>query len=471
MTTTRKRPIHRCPMPWLLAGLVFSLAGTVGAQERDAVAGSCGADRELVGNIGIDVRCSDCLYHYDRGEDRWSWYFRAEPKITDVKRDGPSRGRLRSGDVIVALDGMLITTPRAGERMANLIPGRATEVTVRRNGRQVPYAVTPDPRCRKSNPSPTPPLAPVAATPAIGPLPPIPALVPKAPTPPLPPTSLTRSWFGFGLSCDECTLARIRGEDLEEARTRYVRAVRRHASASERAALRARVEALEEGGYRWTFHTPPRLYSVDPDGPADRAGLRRGDVLTHIDGVSLTSEAGGTRLAQVRPGQRVSLVYRRGDAVRTTSIRAAEPPDATSHALALSELARLQQSVGRIQSLSNEANVRTEAAALRAHLEALQAQSELQRGETERLRQDLLRSLVAPSREPVGVLRARPAPDVVEPVEGRVYPLRYSGVLQDVNVVVRSRGSVVVSRDEETGELVITTSDAVIRMKPEKVRR
>jgi hypothetical protein len=45
--------------------------------------------------------------------------------------------------------------------------------------------------------------------------------------------------------------------------------------------------------------------------------------------------------------------------------------------------------------------------------------------------------------------------------------MRYSGVIANVNVTVRSHASVVVSRDEETGEVVITTSDATIRVKQE----
>ena len=44
--------------------------------------------------------------------------------------------------------------------------------------------------------------------------------------------------------------------------------------------------------------------------------------------------------------------------------------------------------------------------------------------------------------------------------------LRYSGVVGDADVEVKSLGAVTVTKDESTGEIVITTADATIRIKP-----
>jgi Do/DeqQ family serine protease len=62
-------------------------------------------------------------------------------------------------------------------------------------------------------------------------------------------------------------------------------------------------------------------------GPADRAGLRQGDVITAVDDkpvidASTVSYAVGA----VRPGDTVKLTYRRGDATRVVSFRAEAPP-------------------------------------------------------------------------------------------------------------------------------------------------
>ena len=61
------------------------------------------------------------------------------------------------------------------------------------------------------------------------------------------------------------------------------------------------------------------VMSVSPGGPAERAGIRSGDMLTAFNGEALASESGQQsyerlreRLAEIEPGSEVSVGYRRG---------------------------------------------------------------------------------------------------------------------------------------------------------------
>lgn len=71
--------------------------------------------------------------------------FSTEPVIQELAADaveGPAEG-----DVIVAVDGALITTREGGRRLANLVAGVPVRLRVRRNGRSLEVLVTPVPGC------------------------------------------------------------------------------------------------------------------------------------------------------------------------------------------------------------------------------------------------------------------------------------------------------------------------------------
>ncbi|MDO8666811.1 MAG: PDZ domain-containing protein, partial [Gemmatimonadales bacterium] len=115
-------------------------------------------------------------------------------------------------------------------------------------------------------------------------------------------------WLGVGLSCDNCSLRRSRSEPG-----------------------------------RWTFREPPTIFWVDPYGPADRAGLRRGDTLIAIDGQQLTSEAGGRAFARVAPGQQVRITYRRGTQERQARLTAAARPESEATTATTTRLRQMQE--------------------------------------------------------------------------------------------------------------------------------
>jgi S1-C subfamily serine protease len=71
------------------------------------------------------------------------------------------------------------------------------------------------------------------------------------------------------------------------------------------------------------------VLSVSPGGPAERAGIKGGDVLTKIDGQALTPSADHSprdkllqRMEEVDPGQDVNLEYRRAGKVATARVKA-----------------------------------------------------------------------------------------------------------------------------------------------------
>src|ERR1019366_3435248 len=98
-----------------------------------------------------------------------------------------------------------------------------------------------------------------------------------------------QAWLGFGIACGDCELM------------------------------------TRNGMSTWSFRRPPVVAEVTPGSPAARAGLRAGDTLIALDGVSLVAEAGGVRLSRLEPGQRLTLAYRRGYAGSATLVSAKQP--------------------------------------------------------------------------------------------------------------------------------------------------
>jgi hypothetical protein len=420
----------------------FALIGSVAAtQAQVAVAGSCNAGWSSFGALGISGFSCDCTVTRKENNDLnlsndLAWNFRGEPIVSSLTPGGPASGKLREGDVIVAINGLLITTRAAGDKVSSLRQGDNVVLTIRRNGRVQEVeieaaedcaapptpAVVVGPPVQPGPPSPTTPRASRVPRSA---RPPIAVAAPEVPmTPPAPPVPPS-SWFGFGITCHNCEHAQRNGAAIER-REAELRALLRGSDRDLPRAreLRQQIDELRDQGSVWKFSEYPAVYSVDKDSPAEEAGMRRGDVLMKIDGIDLLTEEGGRRFASAEPGQTVTWTFRRGGTVRTAQVTAAEVPDNFLRP----RLAELRAAADRLRS-TESGRQDVELARLRAELEQLDSN--------------------APA------LAASP----------EAQHLRFAGMVGNTNVEVRGLSSVDVSYDNSTGELLIHTTDATIRVK------
>ncbi len=355
----------------------------------------CEGGRKPIGYLGISGLSCNCTVSSGTDTSPPYWYFRSEPVILNVDPGGPADGILEPGDIIVAIDGALITTHKAGRHYANTTPKKAVELTLRRKGRiirrsVVAKAICPeDPKMsdvpQAAELSEMPPLLDVPSVEALGKSLELLAHVLDAPGPldeigvgDLGPSG----WLGIGLSCSDCTIRQVSGDKVE-----------------------------------WHFGVPPEVYSVDPGSPADLAGLEPGDVLTHIDGVPLDSDEGGVRFSTIGPAQSITWTVRRGNDEHNldmiTEVRPAPAVPATPRTPRVPRTVRTPRTPVEPRTLRIEAPLRLDSEHLRLRLKL---------------------------------------------------KLRYLGSLGPTRIEVRGRQSVRVEVDESTGQIVIYTRDATIRL-------
>lgn len=494
--------IRGIPTVTLCAGLLVGLAADTAAQDvvpRRAVtprAQACPEGQVARGDLGISgLECNCSFYVRENGER--AWRFRSEPVILGVREGGPAAGKLREGDAINAIDGLLITTSEAGRRYGNLQPGDRVTLTVRRGERlaqigldvgrlceslveagddwhvlleppdvvvapepEVAVMVEPELEVVEVEPVELEPAVAVEVEPA--------ELVDAEPLILVAPhVDITMrpvfpgGWFGFGISCN-CSV---------------------HRGESGRPPV-------------WRFKEPPEVFSVEPGGPADRAGLRRGDLLMEIDGIPLTDDEGGRRFGAVSSGQTVTFKYRRGAATGevtlTASQRAAPPqpvPDAAiedvvrhmerqqreeravmEHMLAQTDSSRRahERMVAEAMARQMERQALTEAQR-QEMLEILRSEQARVQAEQQRTRAELLERQVQEQER-----ARRELEDQLQELAERFDPeleahisdqLRFTGTVGDVDVEVRGGSSVIATVIEEGNEIVIVTRDARITIK------
>ena len=274
--------------------------------------------------LGIENFQCDCTISTGSGNTPRNFEFRSEPVVLGVMRRGPSYGILRRGDVITHIDGVSILTTEGARRFASVVPGDDVDLTIKRSGRTMKVALHASEtsgRIYTSAPgvsysigwdepavAPTPPAAPrvwaghtpapvqpaLPARPGVPSTPVAPGVVWVGPTPAVAAVSaLPRGWYGFSVRCNGC------GWVLSEPGRAPV----------------------------WESEEPPELAMVAAESPAGRAGLRSGDRLTHIDGISIMTREGARRFGRVKPGQRVRLTVQRGNTTLTRELTLNSRPE------------------------------------------------------------------------------------------------------------------------------------------------
>jgi membrane-associated protease RseP (regulator of RpoE activity) len=227
-----------------------------------------------------------------------------------------------------------------------------------------------------------------------------------------------------------------------------------------------------------SFSQPPEVYSIERGGPADKAGIRRGDLITHINGRAMDSDDGGRLFANAKPGQSVTFTIQRGAERKTVSVRAA------ARSTPLPQLAQSSESLEKARE-SLTLLQRDQAEQLRKIQEELRRS---QRIEDEKLReiqrvlvrqeQEHRRKLAELAKELTGVHnRMRAAmtdsaravcsiqpPTLAASTASRT--LRYTGMIGGTEIEVR--GANPVSVTESGDEIEITAGGTIVKLKSTK---
>ena len=283
-------------MRTLIATLAAATVLTPAAGRAQVADVRCGGNDVPVPSLGISgLECSNCTLTLGRDDPRnTSWEFRSEPVILNVLPQGPAAGRLRAGDVIVAIDGFLATTREGGRRVAVPLADRPAELRIRREGRELVVSVSPVAECRPAIDAASPGRT-IKATPGASRKPPIDSVhvtagtatvFPSADRPISLPSLLPPGWLGFSLRCD-CT-----------------------------------VQVGRDAVPVWSFAEPPVVVAVEPESPAARAGLRAGDRIVSVEGQTITSAGAGRSFGAVEPGKGVVIGLERDGGVRKVTLTA-----------------------------------------------------------------------------------------------------------------------------------------------------
>jgi membrane-associated protease RseP (regulator of RpoE activity) len=445
MRTQRKAALKR---------LVFVSGALAGSAVSLTAQTPCPAS-EQVGWLGIaGIECTNC--EFGRGYARYS----TEPKVVSIAPGSPAVGVLRSGDQIVSVNGALITTEEGASRLSNLKPGQSLTLLIRREGQLIPARFSNLPGHCQTEDEVSAAVAGANAVRARG---------QGAGTTPVPSTAPTirarpsaragglgrlsapvvaqgigyaahvsRVILGFGISCSDCTMQTERRNG--------------------------------EATLVWTFKSPPVLYSVEPEGPAWDAGLRRGDVITRIDGVDITDEDGQRRFGAVQPGQTVRFTYRRGNEVRNASVTAVAPAGALAVAAGPNNPAT-EAALRRMRDLLNDINQREREE--QVILERLRGSDDEKlrdaltryRAEQNRTLRELQAQLSATESRVRDAVVATPRAGGGGRGGSYTYSntIRYSGHLGNTDIEIRGSRPVVV--DESPDEIIIRTGDVEIRLK------
>src|SRR5262245_27315983 len=260
-----------------------------------------------------------------------------------------------------------------------------------------------------------------------------------------------RGWFGIALNCEDCS---IRMDD-------------------------------STGAPLWRFRSAPEIVSVDPESPAEQAGVQQGDLLKEIDGVPITSAQGGRRFGAVKPNGKVRWTLDRYGKTQSVTLTAEEHPDNDFWWADDEMRERLQSTIDHLEKEEEALRAQKSSVPLSSKDQAELQELENSQRELKRLLRQMDRNDF-PSRSSRGWWWAQPTPsprqapramvapvppvppDAPLPPSSRSRHLRYQGKVGGSDVEVRGSGAVAVTEDRADGEVVITTPDATIRIRKSK---
>ena len=318
---------------WIALALALSVAPRGLAQEERA---TCD---DPAGDLGIEeMRCSgssgNCLRGWAFQDGRPILTFNTEPTVHALRP--PASEVLEEGDVIVSVDGKLSTTAEASRRLRLLEPGDRVRLRIRRDGVERDVTVTAVPTCdfrrrgllafdREAGRDLAEALKQLEGNVDIR------------------IEGLDEMFEGFDWENLSRDLQFRLGPELENFQfqfdfdTLHFDTLRFDRDKVVIRPLLRRVEPPYELGLEllcgffcgwrrgegdmviWRGQQPPRVARVIEGGPADRAGIREGDVLLLLDGHSFVGEEGGRAIGRLRPGQALTLQYLRGGETLTTT--------------------------------------------------------------------------------------------------------------------------------------------------------
>ena len=204
--------------------------------------------------------------------------------VEEVTGESPAEtAGLKAGDVIVEFDGERVRSTRQFTRLVQETPsGRKVQASVVREGQRVPLSIEPQAFGKGQYfDGEFPPFAKNWFMPPVPPAPPAPAAPPAAPAPPVPPAF--RGFFDF--------------DDFDELIGRG--SGRLGVSVSDLQPQLADYFGVKDGVL---------VTSVTSDSPASKAGLKAGDVITTLNGSSVSSPSDlRTRASRLRDGEEFSI--------------------------------------------------------------------------------------------------------------------------------------------------------------------
>lgn len=275
----------------LLAGLPMSVAAqqlvcadgwpprpSIGVDRYHCVGGACriwGVTGEPVAETLLSQEGGRAYWGERWDQVRSSFEFTVEPTLWDIDPAGPAAGLVQEGDVLVAVQGIPVTSAPAGRVLGDPPEGRPLPLTLRRDDGLRSVEVVPALTCSATTLS-------MGTDEGVG------LRVATRGFDDAEPRGGTGSLLGLILRCEAC-----RAVDPD---------------------------AADQRGH-WRFEAYPTVAVVRGNGPAGIAGVLAGDRLTHIDGLDLLSEEGAHRLSELRRGEEVEIRAERNGHTRTFSVR------------------------------------------------------------------------------------------------------------------------------------------------------